>query len=173
MNTTKVWKYMLLACLIMLVAPAQAQRFFNLTSSEVRVDSVLPHFVYSIPLTGAYRDSVYTVSLKYGEYIDMTASDIANYNRLSGAVPPEQVLPQQRVTECRKQGVLQIDFCPVVFRNNRHQLLVSFMLQVDARPLKRSERSSRGSCWLRAKYQPLLLLMLCAQLPPFMPPIPS
>lgn len=62
MNTTKVWKYMLLACLFMLVAPAQAQRFFNLTSSEVRVDSVLPRFVYSIPLTGAYRDSVYTVS---------------------------------------------------------------------------------------------------------------
>ena len=29
MNTTKVWKYMLLACLLMLVAPAQAQRFFN------------------------------------------------------------------------------------------------------------------------------------------------
>ena len=69
---------MLLACLLMLVVPAQAQRFFNLTSSEVRVDSVLPRFVYSIPLTGAYRDSVYTVSLKYGEYIDMTASDIAN-----------------------------------------------------------------------------------------------
>ena len=151
MNTTKVWKYMLLACLLMLVAPAQAQRFFNLTSSEVRVDSVLPRFVYSIPLTGAYRDSVYTVSLKYGEYIDMTASDIANYNRLSGAVPPEQVLPQQRVTECRKQGVLQIDFSPVVFRNNRHQLLVSFMLQVDARPLKRSERSSRGSLLAKGK----------------------
>lgn len=130
---------------------AQAQRFFNLTSSEVRVDSVLPRFVYSIPLTGAYRDSVYTVSLKYGEYIDMTASDIANYNRLSGAVPPEQVLPQQRVTECRKQGVLQIDFSPVVFRNNRYQLLVSFMLQVDARPLKRSERSSRGSLLAKGK----------------------
>ena len=151
MNTTKVWKYMLLACLLMLVAPAQAQRFFNLTSSEVRVDSVLPRFVYSIPLTGAYRDSVYTVSLKYGEYIDMTASDIANYNRLSGAVPPEQVFPQQRVTECRRQGVLQIDFSPVVFRNNRHQLLVSFMLQVDARPLKRSERSSRGSLLAKGK----------------------
>lgn len=142
---------MLLACLLMLVVPAQAQRFFNLTSSEVRVDSVLPRFVYSIPLTGAYRDSVYTVSLKYGEYIDMTASDIANYNRLSGAVPPEQVLPQQRVTECRKQGVLQIDFSPVVFRNNRYQLLVSFMLQVDARPLKRSERSSRGSLLAKGK----------------------
>ena len=151
MNTTKVWKYMLLACLLMLVAPAQAQRFFNLTSSEVRVDSVLPRFVYSIPLTGAYRDSLYTVRLKYGEYIDMTASDIANYNRLSGAVPPEQVFPQQRVTECRKQGVLQIDFSPVVFRNNRHQLLVSFMLQVDARPLKRSERSSRGSLLAKGK----------------------
>ena len=142
---------MLLACLLMLVAPARAQRFFNLTSSEVRVDSVLPRFVYSIPLTGAYRDSVYTVSPKYGEYIDMTASDIANYNRLSGAVPPEQVFPQQRVTECRKQGVLQIDFSPVVFRNNRHQLLVSFMLQVDARPLKRSERSSRGSLLAKGK----------------------
>ena len=107
--------------------------------------------MYSIPLTGAYRDSAYTVSLKYGEYIDMTASDIANYNRLSGAVPPEQVFPQQRVTECRKQGVLQIDFSPVVFRNNRHQLLVSFMLQVDARPLKRSGVPVRGSLLAKGK----------------------
>ena len=45
----------------------------------------------------------------------------------------------------------QIDFSPVVFRNNRHQLLVSFMLQVDARPLKRSERSSRGSLLAKGK----------------------
>ncbi len=35
---------MLLACLLMLVAPAQAQRFFNLTSSEVRVDSGVAPF---------------------------------------------------------------------------------------------------------------------------------
>ena len=41
MNITKVWKYMLLACLLMLVAPAQAQRFFNLTSHQDTCNTVV------------------------------------------------------------------------------------------------------------------------------------
>ncbi len=139
----KVWKYMALACMLMLLLPAKAQRFFNLTSPEVRVDSVLPHFVYSIPLQGTYRDSIYTANLKYGEYIDMTVQDIANYNRLSGKLPTSQVDLHSQVVECRKEGSLRVDFCPVVYRNNRYQLLVSFMLEVNARSLNRSERNAR------------------------------
>lgn len=123
--------------------PMQAQRFFNLTSAEVRVDSVLPHFVYTQPLQGEWRDSIYTVSLKYAEYIDMSPTDIANYNRLSGAVLPRQVALHQQVSECRKQGSLRVDFCPLVFRDNRYQMLVSFMLDVKARPLKRAELNAR------------------------------
>ena len=143
--TNKVWTYILATCLILLAMPMQAQRFFNLTSAEVRVDSVLPHFVYAKPLQGAWRDSIYTVSLKYAEYIDMSPTDIANYNRLSGAVLPHQVVLNQQVSECRKQGSLRVDFCPLVFRNNRYQMLVSFMLDVKARHLRRIEQNARMS----------------------------
>lgn len=141
--TNKVWTYILAAFLMVLALPMQAQRFFNLTSAEVRVDSVLPHFVYSKPLQGEWRDSIYTVSLKYAEYIDMSPQDIANYNRLSGAVLPRQVVLHQQVSECRKQGSLRVDFCPLVFRDNRYQMLVSFMLDVKVRPQKRAEQNAR------------------------------
>jgi lipopolysaccharide export LptBFGC system permease protein LptF len=43
-------QYILLFVLLCLSTAAQAQRFFNLTQREVRVDSVLPHFSYSVPV---------------------------------------------------------------------------------------------------------------------------
>lgn len=140
---TRVMKLFLSLCLILMALPVEAsQKFFNLTSQEVKVDSMLPQFIYSIPLKGNYQDSIYTVEVKYPEYLDMTPSDIAHYNRLSGAVLPEQVVVNQQVTTCRKQGVLMVSFMPLVFRNNRYQSLVSFMLDVKARPLARAQRKA-------------------------------
>ena len=141
---TKVSKhFFLLVWLLMLAIPMEAQRFFNLTSPEVRVDSVLPQFVCSYPLQGAYQDSLYTVEVKYPEYVDMTPADIANYNRLSGAALPQQVSISQEVVTCRKQAMLRVSFSPLVFRNNRYQILVSFMLDVKAHTLSRSQRKAR------------------------------
>lgn len=144
MNRNKIWKvFGLWLCLMAMAMPASAQKFFNLTSQEVKVDSVLPQFVYSFPLQGAYQDSIYTVEVKYPEYVDMPATDIVNYNRLSGAALPEQVAISQQVTECRKEGLLVVTFSPLVFRNNRYQVLASFMLDVKARPLKRAQLKAR------------------------------
>lgn len=144
MNRNKIWKvFGLWLCLMAMAMPASAQKFFNLTSQEVKVDSVLPQFVYSFPLQGAYQDSIYTVEVKYPEYVDMPATDIVNYNRLSGAALPEQVAINQQVTECRKEGLLVVTFSPLVFRNNRYQVLASFMLDVKARPLKRAQLKAR------------------------------
>ena len=135
--------FFLLVWLLMLAIPMEAQRFFNLTSPEVRVDSVLPQFVCSYPLQGAYQDSLYTVEVKYPEYVDMTPADIANYNRLSGAALPQQVSISQEVVTCRKQAMLRVSFSPLVFRNNRYQILVSFMLDVKAHALSRCQRKAR------------------------------
>ena len=124
--------------LLVLALPAKAQqRFFNLTADEVKVDSVLPHFLYSIPLPENYQDSVYTVSVKYPEYMDMTVSDVANYNRISGAALPSQVPLSQNISVSRRKGYLVVSFCPLVFRNNKYQMLVSFMLDVKAKAVKR------------------------------------
>ena len=120
----------------------QAQRFFNLTYDQVRVDSILPHFGYAIPLTGNYQDSIYTVSIVYPEFAEMTRADIANYNANWGKQLPEMPLLDQRVVLDRKQAILNIGFCPLVFRNNRYQMLVGFMLKVEAKALKRTQRKA-------------------------------
>lgn len=143
MNKSRIWQYLcIVAVLVLMALPASAQRFFNLTSQEVKVDSILPQFVYSLPLQGDYQDSIYTVTVKYPEYVDMPATDISHYNRLSGAALPEQVAICQQVTECRKQGLLVISFSPLVFREHRYQALVSFMLDIQAKPLVRSQSQS-------------------------------
>lgn len=139
MTNKRVRIFFVWIALLVLVLPAKAQqRFFNLTADEVKVDSVLPHFLYSIPLPANYQDSVYTVSVKYPEYMDMTVSDVANYNRISGAALPSQVPLSQNISVSRRKGYLVASFCPLVFRNNKYQMLVSFMLDVKAKAVKNS-----------------------------------
>ena len=125
-----------------------AQRFFNLTSDEVEIDSMLPQFAYSMPLDGNFQDSVYASSILYPEFIDMTPRDVQNYRKLSGDSLP--VLPeiQQRIVLDRKQGALEVQFCPLVYREGRYQILVSFMLRIDSKVKNRSIR--RVSAMTRA-----------------------
>ena len=139
MTNKRVRIFFVWIALLVLALPAKAQqRFFNLTADEVKVDSVLPHFLYSIPLPENYQDSVYTVSVKYPEYMDMTVSDVANYNHISGAALPSQVPLSQNISVSRRKGYLVVSFCPLVFRNNKYQMLVSFMLDVKAKAVKNS-----------------------------------
>lgn len=139
MTNKRVRIFFVWIALLVLALPAKAQqRFFNLTADEVKVDSVLPHFLYSIPLPENYQDSVYTVSVKYPEYMDMTVSDVANYNRISGVALPSQVPLSQNISVSRRKGYLVVSFCPLVFRNNKYQMLVSFMLDVKAKAVKNS-----------------------------------
>lgn len=134
----KAWRFLIVLLFLSLAIPIEAQRFFNLTADEVKVDSVLPRFVYSVPLGENYQDSVYTATIKYPEYVDMTMADIASYNRISGAMLPSAVGVEQKVSVCRRKGSLVVSFCPLVFRNNRYQALVSFMLDIQAKPVNYS-----------------------------------
>lgn len=112
---------------------ANAQRFFNLASSQVEVDSVLPEFTYAIPLYDNYDDSLYTVNILYPEFIDMTRTDIANYERLSNEPLPEMPVVKQQIAVSRKKAMLETYFCPLVKRDGKYQILVSFMLKVEAK----------------------------------------
>lgn len=112
---------------------ANAQRFFNLASSQVKVDSVLPEFTYAIPLYNNYDDSLYTVSILYPEFIDMTRNDIANYERLSNEPLPEMPVVKQQIAVSRKKAMLETYFCPLVKRDGKYQILVSFMLKVESK----------------------------------------
>ncbi|MBM6993035.1 MAG: type IX secretion system sortase PorU [Prevotella sp.] len=139
----------LLLAALCITMTVQAQRFFNLTSDEVRVDTVLPHFGYAVPLDGDYQDSVYTATILYPEFIDMTAMDLANYRRLSTDTLPSLPVVSQDIVTDRKRGALQVGFCPLVYRDGRYQILVSFMLRVDAKatdhPVRRTAALTRAT----------------------------
>ena len=109
---------------------AQAQRFFNLTADEVRIDTLLPVFNYAYPLGPNYTDSTYEVSIEYPEFVPMSREDIVRYQHISGA--PLPALPEiyQSVSIDRKQGTLHVGFIPLVYRDGQYQKLVSFKLEV-------------------------------------------
>ena len=119
---------------------ASAQRFFNLTYDETSVDSVLPRFTYSIPLTEDYRDSIYTSSILYPEFVDMTVLDVQHYRELSSDSLLALPRISQQIVMDRGRGMLNIHFCPLVYRDGKYQFLVSFMLRVDAKAVNRTAR---------------------------------
>ena len=123
----------------------QAQRFFNLTADEVRVDTLLPVFNYAYPLDSHYADSTYTVAIEYPEFVPMSTGEIERYQHISGA--PLQALPEihQSISVDRKQGTLHIGFIPLVFRDGQFQKLVSFKLEVRGEKEVRGERRASAN----------------------------
>ena len=132
----------LFTCCLSLMT-VSAQRFFNLTADEVKIDSVLPVFNYAHELGYDYADSTYSVTIAYPEFIPMSAVDIERYQRISGR--PLGELPEivQQMSVSRKKGTLHVAFVPIVFRNGQYQKLVSFMVEV--RGKKEDVRGERHS----------------------------
>ncbi len=123
---------------------AKAQRFFNLTTDEVRVDTLLPVFNYTYPLGPRYADSTYTVSIEYPEFEPMSAEEIESYERITNYElritnkVPLPALPKihQSFSVDRKQGTLHVGFIPLVYRDGQYQKLVSFKLDVRGKRLE-------------------------------------
>ena len=116
-----------------------AQRFFDLTAEEVRIDSLLPVFNYEQELGPGFADSVYTVTIEYPEFVDMTPTDVARYQRLTSASLSSMPEVRQYVGVARKQGTLYVSFVPLVCRNGKMQKLVSFQLNTHPQPLPKGE----------------------------------
>ena len=163
MRHTLLYMYRLVLAVLLFVAhPAclSAQRFFNLTAEQVRIDSLLPHFACTIPLADNYADSTYTVSLRYPEFVDMTEAEVKRYLQLSDTQPGEMPEVEQSVVFDRKKPSLMVRFVPVVMRNGRYQQLVSFMVAVQAKAVKRSvrranARKAEAAAWAEHRITPL------------------
>lgn len=113
---------------------AQMQRFYNLSAADVAIGDRLPQFAISVPLPEHYADSVYTATLLYPEFIDMSATDIQAYHQLapSGSLPAMPTLDTHMVFD-RKRAQLETSFCPLVYRDGKYRILVSFMLKVESK----------------------------------------
>ena len=124
---------------------AWAQRFYNLTADEVRIDSVLPHFSCSIPLQGDFNDSTYHVEVCYPEFIDMTPYSLNRLRAVCDMPLPEMPEVEANVVVDRKRGFLEVTLVPFVCRNLRYQTLVSFMLDVKAAPRTTATRRVKAA----------------------------
>lgn len=139
-----------LLVLVVLCLPLRAQRFFNLSSDEVSVDTVMPSFGYSVPLPDDYADSTYTATIVYPEFIDMTELDIANYHRISQDTLPPMPRISHNIVLDRRKASLALGFCPLVMRDGKYQILVSFMLRVDSKPKALAAQAKRSGVATRA-----------------------
>ena len=110
----------------------RAQEYFSLTASEVRIDSLLPVFTYQKKLGSHYADSLWHVSIEYPLFEDMSAADIRRYQQVSGKPLPSWPEITQSIGVTRKQGVLEVSFVPLVYRDGKYQKLVEFKLNVVA-----------------------------------------
>lgn len=142
----RIFKYTLCLLISLSGINANAQKkFFNLKADEVRIDSLLPYFTYSIPVGENYADTVYSVSIEYPEFIDMTQNDIRRYKAITNETLPELPEVRQNMVVERKKGIIEISFVPLVYREGRHQILVSFMLNIKAEPAKQGMRKTNAA----------------------------
>lgn len=74
---------LLFALLCGLQGQAQQQRFFNLTVDDIAIDTMLPRFSYAIPLGKHYADSIYTLEIRYPEFLEMGRRDSLRYLALA------------------------------------------------------------------------------------------
>lgn len=128
--------------LLFLCLFAEAQEYVNLTAQQVRIDSLLPVYTYQKQLGSHYADSLWHVSIEYPLFIDMSPADVKRYQQVCGEPLPAWPEVSQSVAVARKQGVLEVSFVPLVFRNGKYQKLVSFKLNVTATPVARTRAGS-------------------------------
>ncbi|MCR5269393.1 MAG: type IX secretion system sortase PorU [Prevotella sp.] len=134
---------LMLFCMLAGVVNISAQDFFNLTASEVKIDSVLPFFSRIYNLDAHYADSAYSVTIAYPEFIDMSEADIERYHQITSSPLPALPVVEQHIGVSRKQASLHVGFVPLVYRDGKYQKLVSFKLKVQAVPLSKRQALMR------------------------------
>ena len=122
-----------------------AQEFFNLTASQVHIDSVLPTFTYQKQLGTHYADSIYEVTIEYPEFIDMSKTDVARLKAITTQPLPEMPKISQQLSVSRKKGLLDVSFVPLVMRDGKCQKLVSFQLAVKAKAMMKARKESSSN----------------------------
>ncbi len=122
-----------LLCLCASLASAH-ERYIYLTTDDVKIDSILPHVGYDMPLPADYGDSVYTATIVYPEFIPMSATDIERYYALCSDSLPVLPAVECRIVYDRKRPILTTHLMPLVCREGEYYWLVSFMLKITSTP---------------------------------------
>ena len=103
--------------LLFLCVFTEAQEYVNLTAQQLRIDSLLPVYTYQKQLGSHYADSLWHVSIEYPLFTDMSREEVRRYQQVCGEPLPAWPEVSQSVEVARKQGVLEVSFVPLVFRD--------------------------------------------------------
>ena len=131
---------------LLLNTTAAAHDFVDLTSSQMRIDTILPKISHYITLPEGYQDSLYTVKLLYPEYTPLTRKQRKAYRKLTGKNTAPNT-PKMTLTtyQERKNGTLRMELTPIVTHNDRLCFINSFMPDVIASAAATTQTSTRST----------------------------
>ena len=131
---------------LLLNTTAAAHDFVDLTSSQMRIDTILPKISHYITLPEGYQDSLYTVKLLYPEYTPLTRKQRKAYRKLTGKNTAPNT-PKMTLTtyQERKNGTLRMELTPIVTHNDRLCFINSFMPDVIASVAATTYTSTRST----------------------------
>ena len=133
---------------LLLCAPrVAAQTFTDIDWEAFAHDTILPRYRCSVNLDEDFSCFKYSADIEFPEFVPMSESEISRY-RLNSRKDTLPSWPQiaSSVGISAKQGVLDVEFTPVVFLDGSYQKINSFKLvinkSVDEKSLKRSMQLS-------------------------------
>lgn len=119
--------YLLLA-LCSLTGRAQ-QTFTQLDWNELRIDSVLPHYTEVVPLETDYHLFNYYARVRYPEWAELTKQEAAVAEQHADEVA-DTLRISTFVGISRGQGLIDIDFVPIVRREGKFWKLLSGKVEI-------------------------------------------
>nr|WP_024991488.1 type IX secretion system sortase PorU [Hoylesella pleuritidis] len=134
----RIIRHLCISLLLLLCTQMQGQEFVNLAAKDVRIEGRLPYFTRSFALGDQFKDSVYTVQIRYPEFTEMPIAEVKKLRMLADSVLPAFPRINRRIVVDRKRGALEVNFCPLVHRNGKWLILSSFMISIEARRKKSS-----------------------------------
>ena len=104
---------------------------------ELRIDSMMPVYTEVVPLETDYRFFDYSVVISYPEWGTLTEEEVRRVEKI-GAPVADTLQVVSSVSVSRKQGMLDISFCPIVLRDGKYRKLLSAGIAITATPNARS-----------------------------------
>lgn len=110
----------LIICTMLVTMLMSAQDFVNLSSTQMRIDSLLPESSHLFVLPQGYQDSIYTVELFYPEFTPLTKEEAKSYARITGSKhASEMPVMHYDCIKDRKTTMLRVKFAPIVEHKGR------------------------------------------------------
>lgn len=115
----------------------RAQEFTTLDWNVMRIDSILPVYTEVVPLESDYRLYDYRVSIEYPEWKALTAQELKAIQPFADSIHSELNV-ETRVGVSRRQGVLDINFVPIIREGTRYKKLMSAKIVIN--PIRKAQK---------------------------------